>query len=66
MVVKKILKNKIGTGKNMSGGNRFREIPVYKSSSNKNNPFKSNSEKKVITEKIIEKKIKEKEKIIKY
>ena len=45
----------------MYGGNRFREIPEYKSSSNKNNPFKTNSEKKVINEKIIEKKMKEEE-----
>ena len=43
----------------MKGGSRFNDIPLYESSGNKNNPFKTNNERKMVKDKILEKKNRE-------
>jgi hypothetical protein len=49
----------------MKGGSRYNEIPIYESSGNKNNPFKTKNENKINIEKRLEKRITEKKVVLK-
>ena len=54
-----MIKKKNERGYRMKGGSRFNDIPLYESSGNKNNPFKTNNERKMVKDKILEKKNRE-------